>query len=122
MPYYSGDSGDYLSTVQRFLKDAADAAYDSIKNNSSYTEDGGNDPYDTYYDQQDSSYGGDYGVKKEKGPVPLDYSVLSVGILTLGLILFVEIVRHQIDHAAHGRPFFKSVLLMVYSECTLILF
>ena len=48
---------------------------------------------------------------------PIDYSVLSVGVLTLGLVLFVEIVRHHIDHKAEGKPFFKTVLDGVYSEC-----
>jgi hypothetical protein len=48
---------------------------------------------------------------------PLDYTVLSVGVLTLGLILFVEVIRHRLDHEAHGRPFFKTVLEGVYSEC-----
>lgn len=47
----------------------------------------------------------------------IDYSVLSVGVMTLGLILMVEVLRHRIDHAAVGRPFFKAVLEGVYSEC-----
>ena len=51
-------------------------------------------------------------------PVRVDYSVLSVGVLTLGLILIVEVFRHRIDHAAVGRPFFKAVLEGVYSERT----
>jgi hypothetical protein len=48
---------------------------------------------------------------------PLDYTILSYGIYTLYLILIVESIRHYIDHAAHGRPFFKAVLLTAYSEC-----
>lgn len=48
---------------------------------------------------------------------PLDYSVLSVGVMTLGLILFVEVIRHQLDHEADHRPFFKVVLEATYSEC-----
>jgi hypothetical protein len=80
------------------------------------------DTNSTMYDHYEDAayYEGFSG--KEKGPVPLDYSVLSIAILSLGLILFVEISRHTIDHAAHGRPFFKAVLLMVYSECTSSLF
>ena len=63
----------------------------------------------------DAGYDGRYA-KKEKEP--LDYSVLSVGVMTLGLILLVELARHRLDHyAAHGRPFFKAVLEGVYSEC-----
>ena len=49
--------------------------------------------------------------------LPLDYTILSYGIATLYLILIVESIRHYIDHAAHGRPFFKAVLLTAYSEC-----
>lgn len=55
---------------------------------------------------------------KDKEP-NIDYSVLSVGVMTLGLIMIVELLRHRIDHAAKGRPFFKSVLEGVYTECTL---
>ena len=45
-----------------------------------------------------------------------DYTVLSVAVLTLGLILVVELIRHQVDHAATGRFFFKTVLDGVYRE------
>jgi hypothetical protein len=58
-----------------------------------------------------------YLAAKDTTEEPLDYTVLSVGVLTLGLILFVEVIRHRLDHAAHGRPFFKTVLEGVYSEC-----
>ena len=47
----------------------------------------------------------------------IDYTVLSVGVMTLGLLLVVEFVRHALDQAAIGRPFFKAVLEGVYSEC-----
>jgi hypothetical protein len=47
----------------------------------------------------------------------LDYTVLSVAVITLGLILIVELIRHRLDVAATGRPFFKSVLEGVYKEC-----
>ena len=46
----------------------------------------------------------------------LDYTVLYVGLFTLGLILFVEIVRHHIDHKCQGRPFAETVLGGVYGE------
>jgi len=48
----------------------------------------------------------------------IDYTVLSVAVATLGLILVVEILRHKIDHLAQGRPFFLTVLHSVNSECT----
>jgi hypothetical protein len=54
-----------------------------------------------------------YGKEEE----PLDYSVLSVGVMTLGLLLFVEIGRHQLDHWAVGRPLFIAILAEVNSEC-----
>lgn len=50
----------------------------------------------------------------------LDYTVLSVTVLTLGLILIVELIRHRLDISATGRPFFKSVLDRVYQECKLL--
>jgi hypothetical protein len=55
--------------------------------------------------------------EKDTGDPRIDYSVLSVCVLTLGLILVVEVLRHRIDHAAIGRPFFKAVMEGVYSEC-----
>eukprot|EP00934_Nitzschia_sp_Nitz4_P003479 Nitzschia sp. Nitz4//scaffold93_size78505//21682//26953//NITZ4_005417-RA/size78505-augustus-gene-0.48-mRNA-1//-1//CDS//3329560279//3469//frame0 len=47
---------------------------------------------------------------------PLDYTVLSVAVMTLGLILCVEVARHNLDHMAEHRPFFKTVLEATYSE------
>jgi hypothetical protein len=49
-------------------------------------------------------------------PTRIDYSVLSVTVLTLGILMIVEVVRHRIDHAAVGRPFFETVLEGVYAE------
>ena len=46
----------------------------------------------------------------------IDYTVLSVALLTLGLILVVEIARHKIDRRAQGRPFARTVLEQVYRE------
>jgi hypothetical protein len=48
----------------------------------------------------------------------IDYSVLAVLVMTLGLILVVEVARHRLDYAAKNRPFFKNVLDGVYTECT----
>ncbi len=55
---------------------------------------------------------------KKKVYDAIDYTVLSVAVATLGLILVVEILRHKIDHMAQGRPFFLTVLHSVNSECT----
>jgi len=46
----------------------------------------------------------------------IDYTVVSIGVQTLVLILFVESVKHKLEHAAKGRPFFREVLNSVYSE------
>lgn len=75
-----------------------------------------NGTYDSAYG---STYSDDGGGYDSKAPIPLDYSVLAIGVLTLGLILLVEVCRHALDHAAHYKPFFKAVLQMLYSECKL---
>jgi uncharacterized membrane protein YbhN (UPF0104 family) len=49
----------------------------------------------------------------------IDFSVLSVAVTTLALILLVQFLRQQLDNKAVGRPFFKSVLKGVYAECKL---
>lgn len=70
-------------------------------------------------DEESSSWWGRWlAEEKKKDEVRVDYSVLSVGVMTLGLIMVVEVLRHRIDHAAVGRPFFKAVLEGVYSERT----
>lgn len=53
----------------------------------------------------------------ESSPPKYDYSVLAVALITMGLIVPVEIVRHKVDHRAVGRPFAKTVLDFLYSEC-----
>jgi len=70
------------------------------------------------YAEQDTGYAADDGgyAKKAKEAVRIDYSVLSVAVMTLGLILFVELGRHKLDHAAHHKPFLKAVLEGVYEE------
>lgn len=46
----------------------------------------------------------------------IDYTVLSIAVQTLALILFVEIVKHKLDHFAEGRKFFGTVLHSMYNE------
>ena len=53
----------------------------------------------------------------DAGSAMLDFSILSVAVMTLGLILLVELGRHKLDVNATGRPFFKTVLEGVYREC-----
>ena len=47
----------------------------------------------------------------------LDYTVFSVVIATLVIVLVVEVLRHQLDVAASGNPFFQTVLELMYREC-----
>jgi len=47
---------------------------------------------------------------------PIDFTVFGVGVMTLSLLLFVEHLRHKIDHSASDRPFGKAVLEGVYGE------
>ena len=49
----------------------------------------------------------------------VDYAVISVVVITLALVLFIEVMRHQLDVAASGNPFFQHVLELMYRECTL---
>jgi hypothetical protein len=56
---------------------------------------------------------GSYGYEYES----IDFTVLSVVVATLGLVLCVELVRHKIDHLAKGRPFFTELITCVNSEC-----
>lgn len=113
MPFRSEDKYN-MGTVTLLNRLLEDIVYDNI-NSTGYN----NVTYDnaTYGYEDNDGYSDGYNGKKKKEPVYIDYSVLSVGILTLGLILFVEVSRHWIDHRAHGKPFFTAVLLMLYSEC-----
>ncbi|KAL3802312.1 hypothetical protein HJC23_007137, partial [Cyclotella cryptica] len=52
----------------------------------------------------------------EYAEAPLDYSVFSVVIVTLCIVLVVEVLRHQLDVAASGNPFFQTVLELMYRE------
>lgn len=67
-----------------------------------------------YEDGKEDGAGG--YAKKAKEAVRIDYSVLSVAVMTLGLIMMVELARHKLDHAAHHKPFLKAVLEGVYEE------
>ena len=67
---------------------------------------------------EDGYYGTGYDYDYSNGATPpkYDYSVLAVALITMGLIVPVEIVRHKIDRRAIGRPFAKTVLNFLYSE------
>jgi len=67
------------------------------------------------YGSTTSTYGGSSPNADWKGVV--DYSILSVAVLTLGLLLVVEFMLHQLDHMASHRRFFKIVTRTFYREC-----
>lgn len=77
------------------------------------------DPFaDSLYNNETTSYMDNTNpYYAEKTYEPVNYTVVSVGIMTLGLIVVVELIRHQLDHVAIKRPFYKAVLQGVYSEC-----
>jgi hypothetical protein len=81
-----------------------------------FTESVYNNGTTSYMDSNATDYDAPY-YYAEKIAEPVNYTVVSVGIMTLGLIVVVELIRHQLDHAAMGRPFYKTVLQGVNSEC-----
>jgi len=52
-----------------------------------------------------------------KDPSELDYSVLSVAVMTLGLIIVLEVGKHYLDQSSKGKPFVTALLDGVYEEC-----
>lgn len=72
--------------------------------------------YDTY-DAGSTYDAGKAAVKTDKGVV--DYTIMSVAVMTLGLLLIVETMFHQLDHLAHHRRFLKTVMSTFYKECEL---
>jgi len=104
--------------LSQFLFSAATAIEEQTQFNHH-----GNNNYDHATDDEESweSFHRRYladDKKKKDDFGRLDYSVLSVGVMTLGLILVVEVMRHRLDHAAEGRPYFTAVLENIYAELT----
>ena len=46
----------------------------------------------------------------------VDYSVISILVVTLALVLAIEVFRHQLDVAASGNQLFHKVLELMYRE------
>ena len=88
--------------------------YDSY--NSTYFD------HQDYYDHDDSSpHSSIHRLLAPAGGTPtVDYGVISVVIITLGIVLAVEVLRHQLDVAANGHPFFHTVLELMYRERELL--
>ncbi len=47
----------------------------------------------------------------------VDYTVVGVIVITLGLILVIEVLRHKLDEATSGHSFSKVVVELMYREC-----
>ena len=77
----------------------------------------GSSPLESNATHAGDEYDYDFMYYESSSPPKYDYSVLAVALITMGLIVPVEIVRHKIDHRAVGRPFAKTVLDFLYSEC-----
>jgi len=50
------------------------------------------------------------------GELKLDYTVLGMAVVTMGFLLIVAVIRHQIDHLARGNDIFQTVLEACYHE------
>ena len=70
----------------------------------------------TFQEQQQHHDDDDHRMLAGGASMQPDYSVLSVLVMTLGLIMMVEVVRHRLDYIAQHRPFFRTVLKGVYTE------
>lgn len=46
----------------------------------------------------------------------VDYTILSMAIVAMSLLMIVEIVRHKIDQIAKGKELFENVLEAAYHE------
>jgi len=75
----------------------------------------------SYFSHHDSHHQNEHRFLAPDGlRVPtVDYAVISVVVITLALVLFIEVMRHQLDVAASGNPFFQHVLELMYRECKL---
>ena len=88
-------------------------SYNEYNNSSSYFS-----HHDYHYHQNEHRFLAPDGLR-----VPtVDYAVISVVVITLALVLFIEVMRHQLDVAASGNPFFQHVLELMYRECKYVLF
>ena len=51
------------------------------------------------------------------GDPNIDFTALSMAVVTMSLLMIVAILRHKIDHLARGKEFFENVLEAAYHEC-----
>eukprot|EP00550_Attheya_septentrionalis_P002838 CAMPEP_0198292428 /NCGR_PEP_ID=MMETSP1449-20131203/11992_1 /TAXON_ID=420275 /ORGANISM="Attheya septentrionalis, Strain CCMP2084" /LENGTH=1551 /DNA_ID=CAMNT_0043991461 /DNA_START=169 /DNA_END=4821 /DNA_ORIENTATION=+ len=72
----------------------------------------------TYLNETTIDKYGDSGCAKDYPTY--DYTVLSVAIMTLSLLLIVEIALHNLDHLAEGHRFTQAVLTSLYRELAVL--
>jgi hypothetical protein len=49
--------------------------------------------------------------------IEIDYTIFATAVMTMGLLLIVEVIRHRIDKIVEGNDFFETMLSTVYHEC-----
>ena len=54
--------------------------------------------------------------------IEIDYTIFATAVMTMGLLLVVEVIRHRIDKIVEGNDFFETMLSTVYHECKFKLF
>ena len=54
--------------------------------------------------------------------IELDYTVFAMAMMTMGLLLIVEVIRHKLDQMTKGSDFFETVMNTVYHECKFLSF
>ena len=57
------------------------------------------------------------GPTAEPTPPTVDYAVVGVIVITLGLVLVIEVLRQKLDAATSGHSFSKVVVELMYREC-----
>ena len=57
------------------------------------------------------------GPAAEPTPPTVDYAVVGVIVITLGLVLVIEVLRQKLDAATSEHSFSKVVVELMYREC-----
>lgn len=70
--------------------------------------------FDFDFDYSDSDHSHRY---LAGGDPIIDFTALSMAVVTMSLLMIVAILRHKIDHLARGKEFFENVLEAAYHEC-----
>jgi len=84
--------------------------------NSTYHHDAENHYY--YHDASSDSIHTQRLLAPAGGAPTVDHGVINVLVITLGMVLAIEVLRHQLDRAAKGNKFFHTVLELMYRELT----